>query len=83
MRHRRFFDIIELLGSPVAWLQIEPSLVYFRRWVQKLFNCKGWKAIWSFGSRAALPILSIEYFFEKISTGTLVSEILNNILNLR
>ena len=82
MRHRRFFDIIEPMCSSTLGLQMKPLLVYFRGWVQKLFNCKGWKVVLEAarpgGNRAVLPILSMgpllikKYFFEKISTGTLV-----------
>ena len=44
MRHGRFFDIIEFMCRPVFGLQLRPSLIYFRGWVQKLFNCKSWEA---------------------------------------
>ena len=51
MRHRRFFDIIESMCRPNTGLQLGPSMRQFRCWVQKLFNCKNWKAVWTTGSR--------------------------------
>ena len=82
MRHRRFFDVFEFMYRPTIELQMKPSTVHFRGWVQKLLSCKCWEAWMTAGpfagNRAARPILSIgpwptqKYFFEKISSGTLV-----------
>ena len=61
MRHRRFFDIIEFMCRANTELQIKLLLIYFRGWVQKLFNCKGWRlyTVELIGSRAVRSILSI------------------------
>ena len=43
IRHWRFFDIIKFICKAITELQIKFSLIYFKNWVQKLFNCKDWK----------------------------------------
>ena len=45
IRHRRFFDIIESMCNFTFELQMKFLLIYFRDWVQKLFNCKNWKIV--------------------------------------
>ena len=83
IRYRRFFDIIKSMYSATLKLQIKFLLIYFKSWVQKLFNCKSWKVVFEVArfddNRVVFSILSIEslfikkYFFEKISTNILVS----------
>ena len=45
IRHQRFFDIIKPISKSTTGLQMKPPLMFFRDWVQKLFNCKDWKAV--------------------------------------
>ena len=63
MRHRQIFDIMKSMCKLAGGLQLEPSLMYFRDWVQKLLSCKSWK-IWpldpSRGNRAARSVLSMD-----------------------
>ena len=67
MRHRPFFDIIESMSRLTTRLQIKPLLIYFRGWVQKLFNCKGLKVIWVVASAAAAPLSLFYLLTEGIS----------------
>ena len=45
MRHQRFFDIIKPMSRSITGLQMKSPLMFFRGWVQKLFNCKDWKVV--------------------------------------
>ena len=61
MRHERLFDIIESMCRSIIGLQLRPKMRQFGRWVQKLFNCKGWD--WLLDSAAAAP-LALSYLLD-------------------
>ena len=64
MRHRQFFDDIEVICRPNTGLQLRPSMKHFRHWVQKLLSCKVGspdRPAGPFGgNRAGLSILSLD-----------------------
>ena len=65
IRYRRFFDIIESMNKFITELQMKFPLIYFKGQMQKLFNCKGWKIIWSSGNRIVLSILFMKFLLIK------------------
>ena len=65
MRHKRFFEIIEFMWKFTIELQFAISLKHFKRWVQKLLNCK---RIWTFEEICLTLTSTFASWFFAIST---------------